>query len=184
MSAKVSELVALARDGDANAFGELYSLYAKEMYCYACSMVKNPDLAQDAVQEAAMAAFKEIKNLRDPSAFKGWLFKILNIACRKQYKASVENLPLDPEVDFSEENGETDGGGIDRSDLSMELREALEILTQEEKEIVVFKVVSEYGSKEIAEMLGIPDSTVRSKLKRALEKLRKFMENKEGGGLT
>lgn len=175
----MSRLVALARDGDADAFGELYSLYSKEMYCYACSMVGNPDLAQDAVQEAVLAAFKEIKNLRSADSFKGWLFRILNIACRKQYKSSVENLPLAEDADV----GETDSGGIEQLEMSMELTKALDVLTQEEKEIVMLRAVSEYGSKDIAEALGIPDATVRSKYKRALEKLRKFMTDGKGGGM-
>ena len=182
MSTDVKELVVLAQGGDADAFGELYSLYAKEMYCYACSMVKNPDLAQDAVQEAALAAFKGIKNLRNADSFKGWLFKILNAACRNEFKKSVEVLPLDDDADHNDESGETDGGGIDKKELSMELAEALDILTGEEKEIVMLRVVSEYGSREISEAMGIPDATVRSKLKRALEKLRRFIESKEGGG--
>ncbi len=178
LSSQVSKLVALARDGDADAFGELYSIYSKEMYRYACSMVGNPDLAQDAVQDAVMAAFKEIKSLRNADSFKGWLFRILNSACRRQYNLSTENLPLIEEAD----PGETDSGGIEQADMSMGLNEALEILTREEKEIVMLRAVSEYGSKEIAEALGVPDATIRSKYKRALEKLRKFMAEKEGGG--
>ena len=102
LSSQVSKLVALARDGDADAFGELYSIYSKEMYCYACSMVGNPDLAQDAVQDAVMAAFKEIKTLRNADSFKGWLFRILNSACRRQYNLSTENLPLIEEADTGE----------------------------------------------------------------------------------
>ena len=179
MKVDINHLVSLAKNGSAEAFGELYSLYSKEMYCYACSVVGDPVLAEDAVSEAVLSAFKEIGSLRKTESFKGWLFKILNAACRKQYKQLNQDIPLDDEIRI-ETGGARDE--IGQLELSMSLREAMKILSAEEKEIVLLRIVNEYGSKDIAEMLNIPDSTVRSKLKRALEKLRKHMTETKGGG--
>ena len=62
------------------------------------------------------------------------------------------------------------------------LKEALAILTHEEREIVILSTVEDYKSHEIAQMLGIKAVTVRSKLKRALKKMRDFLEDNGKGG--
>ena len=81
MSAQINELVTLAQNGSAEAFGELYELYYKEMYCYACCVTGSETLAQDAVSDAVLSAFSQIKSLKKAQAFKGWMFKILCAAC-------------------------------------------------------------------------------------------------------
>lgn len=176
MSIDVNELIRSARHGDAEAFGELYSIYSNEMYRYACIVVGNPDAAQDAVSDAVLEAFKGIKTLRSEDSFKGWLFKILNSACRRHYNEFNRNLQLSEDLDI----GSPDGGGIDNLELSIGLEQAMLCLSAEERQIVMMKAVHGYGSHEISLALGLNDSTVRSKLKRALEKLRNELQ--KGGG--
>lgn len=172
LNSSVTELVILAKNGNADAFGELYELYNNEMYKYACCIVKNADLAADAVSDAVYCAFKEIGSLRKPESFKGWLFKILNAACRKYYNQQYEYIEFNPELDA----GGYDGGGIDDIEMSMELRRAMNSLTFEERQIIFLDVILEYKSYEIAEILDMPASTVRSKTKRSLKKLREMIE--------
>ena len=88
LSVQIDELVTLAKEGSAEAFGELYELYYKEMYCYACCVTGSESLAQDAVSDAVLSAFKQIKSLKNAKAFKGWLFKILCAACKRYYTES------------------------------------------------------------------------------------------------
>ena len=173
---RINKLAALAREGDASAFGELYGIFSKEMYAYAFSITRDPHAAEDAVSEAVLSAFRQIGNLRDVSSFKGWLFRILHAESCKQYNVRMAHMTLDDTVNASR----TDAGGIEDLELSLELSAALKVLTQEEKEIVLLKTVNEYTSKEISEITGIPHATVRSKLSRALAKLRKEIE--KGGG--
>ena len=172
MDNRIYELAALARGGDTQAFGDLYEIYRKEMYAYACCITGDSYAAEDAVSEAVVSAFRQIGNLRDPSSFKGWLFRILHAESCKQFNARMSHLTLDESVDLAG----TGGGGIDNLELSLELRSALKVLTGEEKEIVLLKTVNEYTSKEISEITGIPHATVRSKLSRALSKLKKELE--------
>ena len=167
----ITGLVREARYGNAEAFGELYELYSREMFTYAYAMVHNETDAADAVSEAALEAFKQVKNLRDETKFKWWLFKILNAACKRQYIKSTagfdfvyiddEDKPLN---DLTAKQGD--------SELSYDLERTLSTLDREEKEIVMLSVVHEYTSTEIAEITGLNPSTVRSKLKRALKKCR------------
>lgn len=177
MSAQLAKLVLRAKGGDAEAFGDLYVMYEKEMILYANSIVGDQFLAQDAVSDAVLEAFKQIKNLRNPDSFKGWLFKILNASCKSQYNKMTETLPL-----VTDEKSTT-GGGLENIDLSIDLQRAMKVLSEEERSIVMLKVLNGYKAHEIGEILDLPGSTVRSKLKRALKKLRDAMDpnNEEGG---
>ncbi len=170
MSAQIKDLVTMAKNGSAEAFGELYELYYKDMYCYACYITGSETLAQDAVSDAVLSAFKQIKSLKKAEAFKGWLFKILCAACKRYYTENQKKKDL---VYLDDENGGfTEPASYESIELSIELRRALDILSQEEREIVLLSVLGNYKSHEIADMLDYPSSTVRSKLKRALKKLR------------
>ena len=175
MSAQINELVALAQSGSAEAFGELYELYYKEMYRYACCITGSEDLAQDAISDAVLSAFRQIKSLKNPEVFKGWLFKILCASCKRQYNENRHKTSLvyidDGDTDFA------DPAGFDGVEISVDLKKAIAQLSKEEQEIVLLSVVSNYKSHEISEILGITASTVRSKLNRALKKLRKTLEN-------
>lgn len=180
MSAQINQLVTLAKSGDADAFGELYELYYKEMFYYARCVTGDDELAKDAVSDAVLSAFRQISSLKKPEAFKGWLFKILCASCKRQYTENqhkntlvwldgdegVEKYPLPP----------------DGTEELIALKEALAILTHEEREIVILSTVENYKSHEIAQMLGIKAVTVRSKLKRALKKMRDFLEDNGKGG--
>ena len=182
MSAQINELVTLAKSGNADAFGELYELYYKEMYCYACYVTGNEALAQDAVSDAVVSAFQQIKSLKNAKAFKGWLFKILCAACKRHYTENEKKKTL---VYLDDENGGyEEPAGFESVELSVELRRALEDLSCEEREIVLLSVLGNYKSHEIASILDCPSSTVRSKLKRSLKKLRESLggENERKGG--
>lgn len=170
MSGSVSQLVARAKEGSAEAFGELYELYYKEMYCYACYVTCSEILAQDAVSDAVMSAFEQIKSLKNEKAFKSWIFKILCAACKRYYTDNQKKKTLVYLDD--EESGFTEPTGTDNPELSVEMKSALSTLSEEEREIVVLSVLGDYKSHELAEILGLPPSTVRSKLKRSLAKLR------------
>lgn len=176
MSTQINELVAQAKSGSAEAFGELYELYYKEMYCYACYVTGSELLAQDAVSDAVLSAFRQIKSLKNEKAFKGWIFKILCAACKRYYTDNQKTKAL---VYLDDENsGYTEPASFESVELSVELRSALDDLSAEEKEIVLLSILDNYKSHEIAEILDIPPSTVRSKLKRSLKKLRDNLNGK------
>ncbi len=97
------DLCKRAQTGDREAFGDLYDLYAKELYRYAYFVLGSPELAADAVQDAVISTFEQIKSLRKPEAFKAWIFKILSNTCNKyigekiiqdKMQAFDEELPL------------------------------------------------------------------------------------------
>lgn len=161
-----------ARDGDARAFGELYSKFSGEMYRYALYSLGSVEAAQDAVQDTALEAWKCINRLRNEEAAKAWFFKILSHCCkhilREKYSADTASL------DFCAEIPTSDSG--EKILLGLDLLRLINKLSQEEKDIVLLSAVCGCNSKEIARITALPAATVRSKLSRSLKKLRSELE--------
>lgn len=165
----ISFLVQKAKDKDINAFSELYSIYSEDLYRFALYMLNSKEDAEDAVQEAVVTAFRQISNLRDNTLFKAWLFKILSNQCKLILKKRKKNPDLLPEEDYifllEDET-------VDSSFKSIELIEALKSLTPPDAQIILLSIIGGFKSDEISKIFNISPSTVRSKQKRALEKLR------------
>lgn len=165
MSKEINNIVLSAMAGDKNAYGELYEKYALDMYRFALGMCKNTYDAEDAVQETAISVFKSMSSLKNPEKFKSYLFTALSNTCKKIL--SKNNYI----VEF-EDTGYTDS----EIEFSISVREALQNLDTVSKEVVLLSVVGGFKSHEIGKILDLPSGTVRTKLKRALEKLRKELE--------
>lgn len=163
-------LVERTKQGDTKAFSQLYSFYAKDMFRFAVYMMGNSQDAEDAVQETVFSAWRNIHSLKDASLFKSWIFKILSNRCKtdlmKKNKAP-DILPVE-EYQFMLE-------GEDFSFDSAELKEALSSLTPPDGHIILLSVIGGFKSDEIGDIYGMPPATVRSRQKRALEKLREIL---------
>ncbi|HOA33671.1 MAG TPA: RNA polymerase sigma factor [Clostridiales bacterium] len=164
----VKSNVQKAMSGDADAFAQLYSLYAADLYRFALCYLKNEKDAQDAVQDAVLLAFSKIGSLRNEGAFKSWLFKILSNCCKTRLMKNSA-APVFADISSAEHLGSDE---YLPASLKSELLEVLDTLKDEEREIVLLSALAGYKSHEIAKMLGCPSSTVRSRLARALKKMR------------
>ena len=90
MNNNFAELVKKSRDGDADAFAQLYSLVYKDLYRVALFNLNNEHDASDAVSETVLDAFSSIKNLRNEDAFKGWIMKILTAKIKNKQKDYIQ----------------------------------------------------------------------------------------------
>lgn len=176
-SMNIKKLVKLSKEGSSKAFGELYELYSKEMYNFAYYYLGDTYSAQDAVSDTVCDAFAGVGSLKNDSAFKSWLFKILLRNCQKQLSYIIERRNT---ADIEEQtNLKEDFADIQ---LHTELEQALAMISQEERQIVLLSVVCSYNSREIGEMMSIPPGTVRSKLSRATDKLYAIMNEERSIG--
>ncbi len=168
----ISFLVKKAKDRDITAFSELYSFYSEDMYRFALYMLNSKEDAEDAVQETVITAFKQLSNLRDDSLFKSWLFKILSNQCKSQLKKNKKNPDLLPEDDYI---FLIEDESVSSEFTSVELVEALKSLTPPDGQIVLLSIIGGFKSDELSKIYNLSPSTIRSKQKRALEKLRKVL---------
>ncbi len=171
----IENLVEQSKNGDVEAFGKLYELFARDMYRFAYYYTSSKLLAEDAVSDAVLSAFENIKKLKKAESFKPWLFKILFNCCRQKQKEKAVSYNF---TELSELRNET----AEQTDIcvSIGLKRALETISQQEKEIVILAFACGYTSYEIAEMLGTKPGTVRSKLSRAAAKLRTQLQTQNG----
>ena len=167
---EIQSLVKRVKKGDPDAFVALYETVYQDMYAYACYMLRNPADAEDVVSETVMCAYETIGRLRDADKFRHWIFKILSNQCRKKRKTylregeSMERVfsdPADPMVQAEEKR---------------DLEAAFTILNEEERYIVNGFIFAGYRGEEIASFLKSKPSTIRSKYRRALQKMRKYLE--------
>lgn len=165
-------LLECAKTGNAEAFGELYELYAKELYKYALKYLGNHEDAEDAVLEATLKVFKSICNVRNAASFKAYYFKAVSNSARTILSRDRHNnADIDEKQDLPSADN-TEQMAIDRCTLDS----ALAQLNEDEREIVLLSAVSGFNSKEISQITGFGRSAIRSKLSRSLAKLRRLMD--------
>lgn len=164
----IENLVVQSQNGNVEAFGELYSIFSKDMYRFALYYTGSRVLAEDAVGDAALCAFEKIGQLKKKSAFRSWLFTILFNCCKKQQKEKALSLRR---VELSEADGISKDGGYEKAVV----KSLLSSLEEDEREILLLSFIGGYSSGEIGEMLSMKSGSVRSKKNRTVSKLREMM---------
>jgi RNA polymerase sigma-70 factor (ECF subfamily) len=168
----VLDLIDRARGGDRDAFGTLAASSIDRLYAIAVRMLHDRDRAEDAVQAALLKAWRDLPSLRDPSRFDAWLHRLVLRACydeaRKQ-RAFVANISV-----VSVEPGESDSSGLfaDRDQLERAFRR----LPIDQRAVIVLHHYKGLPLTEVADVLGIPVGTARSRLHYALRTLRGAVE--------
>ena len=164
-------LIVTAMQGNRDAFAALYMRYRDSLYRYAYFRLGSAEDAEDAVSACVAAAYENIGTLRAEGAFRAWLFRILYRCCCAVLRERIASADSEGEeaLDTLPDRG-------DGTALSPELSEAFGILSEADREIVLLSVIAGYTSPEIAAMLSLKPSTVRSRLKRSLSKMRRFLE--------
>ncbi|QNM06108.1 sigma-70 family RNA polymerase sigma factor [Qiania dongpingensis] len=177
-------LIKMAKKGNVDAFGRLYEEVYKDLYRFALFMLKEPHDAEDVVGDTVAAAFEGIRGLRHDEAFRGWIFRILANKSKRVLKHYAER-PVFREFDAVAEAEEMQGGhdagssGAGQEDI-LDLRDAFQQLTEEDRLIVGLSFFGGYNSQEIAEMLRKKPGTVRSRQSRALARMRTHLSGSYG----
>jgi RNA polymerase sigma-70 factor, ECF subfamily len=167
-------LVAQARGGDREAFGTLVDRYADQARRVARAVLQDPDDADDAAQDAFLAALVKLDQYDSARPFGPWLMRIVaNAATDRRRRRKVRSaVTLD--------EGLVAGGPrpdvlAEREVLLGRLRSALGELPERRRLAVVLFDVEGYSHAEIAQVLGIPEGTVRSEVFHARRKLRALL---------
>ena len=153
---------------DAVKFAGMYEEIYRDLYRFALCMMRNPQDAEDVVSEAVIRGFEHVHSLKREDAFKSWMFTILSRMCKKKLAAMAKSQTAH-EAEFFERL--ESGSGEDDMNLSLDVRRAFAVLSDEEQMIVGLSVFGGYQSKEVGEMLKLKSGTVRSKRSRALAKM-------------
>lgn len=170
-------LVERAQGGDIDAYEALVRASTRRLYLTAYRIVRDADAAEDATQQALVAAWRELPSLRDPDRFEAWTYRLVVRAClterRRHRRTRVREIAVgDMAIPASDD-------AVGATDLRDQLDRALGALPDDQRAVVVLHHYVGLPLVEIAEILGAPAGTVRSRLHHAKRSMRAAIEAAE-----
>lgn len=167
------ELVERAMAGDRDAFTELQRGTIDKLYAIARLILRDGDRAQDATQEAYIAAWRRLGGLRDPDKFEPWLRRLLVNACYQESRKATRRAKVESQV-WPIDSGMSDPAAqsVDRDELSR----AFAALSPEQRALIVLHYHLGLPMHETALILGLPVGTVKSRLHRTKAQMRATLD--------
>lgn len=175
MADRETELMLRIKGGDRPAFEELYGLYQKPLVNYLYRLCWNRSLAEDLLQEAFLRLWRAAPNYEPTAKVSTYIFRIahnlfLNEAARRREKTlegADEEIRSNPASDLS------------RREVRTAVKRAIEALPEGERECLLLSEYQGFKYAEIAEVLGIPVGTVKSRMFSAVRRLRESLKGLE-----
>ena len=174
-------LVERARSGDHEAFSVLVRASVPRLLGAATLILRDQDRAQDAVQEALVQAWRNVRALRDPEAWDAWLYRLTVNACYRSAKAARRRTVVELHVTLDREPVTDNFAAViaDRDQMGR----ALGRLPVDQRAVMVLHFFLDLPLTEAADVLGIPVGTAKSRLHRGLETLRIAMSGEPEAAL-
>jgi RNA polymerase sigma-70 factor, ECF subfamily len=167
--------------GRRDAFGELVSRYQARLYNVVIRLVDHADDAADVVQDAFLNAFQSLPSFKGDAEFFTWLYRIafnsaISLKRRKRATVSLDAGGPDGGIDPDDPSEYVKPGqALQRMEDEAQLQEAMSRLSSEHREVLVLKDIEGMKYEDIAEILGVPIGTIRSRLHRARLELRDLL---------
>jgi RNA polymerase sigma-70 factor (ECF subfamily) len=189
MSLRERMLIRRLRDRDERAFRELVQEHRDRVYSLTYRMLGNRAEAEDVAQEVFIAVFKTVDQFREESKLSTWIYRVTVNHCKNRIKYLARRHQRDhSELDDSNEPA-GDGGGeapqstprrpdrqVEGAEIDKLMQEAIAELEEEHRVLVVLRDLEDLSIEEIAEITGLPDGTIKSRLHRARLALRKKIQ--------
>ena len=175
-----AELIQRILAGDENAFATLIRKYQRQIHAFAFRKTGNFQTAEDITQETFLQVYQKLATLNDPAKFSGWLYAIVNHLCIAWYrKKRLQNEALQ-EIYISEIETETYSRYIatEHAKTTAEaqhdlVKKLLTKLKEGDREVITLHYFEEMTSAEIGKYLGVSENTIKSRLHRARQQLKK-----------
>ncbi len=148
--------------------------YSKDLYRYGVWLTKDPQVAEDLVQETFLRAWKALDSLRDPKAVKSWLFTIYRRENARRFEKKrpdttpIDDVNVDKFIQLEDDFAKTE---------VIALRESLKELPEEYLEPLLLQVLGGYTCDEIGDIMDIKSGAVMTRVFRARKKLRAILED-------
>ena len=168
---ELAALVERSRSGDLEAYGCIVQQYQDMAYGYACAILKDLHLAEDAAQEAFIQAYRDLADLADPVAFPAWLRRIVRNQCNRMTRkkriktTSLEGNALLPATDLDPADA------LANHELADRVLAAIRSLPAKQREATTLFYVNGYSHRDIAQFLQVPVTTVKNRLHEARKRL-------------
>lgn len=179
------KLIKSALAGEQHAYQELLERYQKTVFHIVVRIIRNSDDAQDLVQETFMRAFNTLESYRSEFRFSTWLCKIaancsIDYLRKKKIKAFSMDKPLQTkngsmEIELEDRSANPEEKLLRKQRL-MSIEDAIEELPDKYREVIVYRHHDDKSYEEIAGILGVPIGTVKARIFRARELLKKKLK--------
>ncbi len=176
------ELLTKAARGNRDAFGELVRRYEKKVLALSNRLCGNPEDGADAAQEAFVSAWQGLPRFRGEANFSTWLYRLTCNACtdslrRRQRRDTHSGPSLNDEEARVElpDPAPSPQEAAERRELREEIRDALRQLSPEHRQVLILREIHQLSYGEIGEALSLDNGTVKSRIHRARENLRKIL---------
>lgn len=180
------DLLGLFNQGDARAFEVLLSRYERPIYNFVLRSVRDRDRAHDLVQDVFLKVVQRANQFKGDSKLSTWLYTIARNLCIDHSRKMVFRRHRSLDAPVREDEGGTmldrvEGKelGADRGTISAELQTliagAVEDLPDDQREVFLMRQVQGLPFKEIAKVVGVPENTVKSRMRYALERLQEAL---------
>ncbi|WP_158618220.1 RNA polymerase sigma factor [Chitinophaga lutea] len=169
------QIVVRCRKGDVRAFRELYEAYSRAMYNICLRMTGHAADAEDVLQEAFVQVFKNLEKLTSDSSLTAWIKRIVVNHCLSYLRKKKVYFEEVGEMDAAEEAVVDEGA---YAFTVSAVKEAIGQLPDGYRTVLNLYIFEEYSHREIAEMLGISESTAKTQFMRAKEKVRQLVKVK------
>lgn len=174
MNELTEDILIRAGQGDIQAFEEVYKASSSFVYNVAYRVIGNQEDAQEVTQEVFMSIYNKLKDFRFQSSFKTWVYRITaNQAInrsKKESKTRNKTSAFDEQIDPPAVEADVKTN-IDKEDNERKVEELLNELNPDQRACVILRNMEGLSYEEIAQSLNININTVRSRLKRARERL-------------
>jgi RNA polymerase sigma-70 factor (ECF subfamily) len=184
-----TRLAKLSRGGDRRAFAELVDLYKDKIYHLGYRMLNQRQEAEDVVQETFLRVYTNLERYDENQKFSTWIYRIATNLCIDRLRKRKPSLSLDAEL--------SDGEGTDwhamlasdeaspeteiiLSETQQNIRDAIQTLPTKYKSVVVLRYLHDMSLQEISDILEMPVTTVKTRVHRGREFLRKKLEPEYG----
>lgn len=182
------KIILRAQQGDRGAFNKLVSLWYKRIYNFAFKYFNDHDLASEVAQGTFISLFKSLSGLRDIEKFKSWIYTIALNKCREEERSAgsrsrVVVLPNEAQEHYvdnvQEDIRRQPDAALIRNELSEIVLSALKTLSEEQREVIIMKEYEGLKFREIAEIIGVSENTIKSRLYYGFKNLRSTLEKEE-----
>lgn len=183
---KITSLVCAVQQGDRKAADDLYTETHQGLYYYISKTVNDPELAKDLLQETFMEIYLTIGNLKEPAAFLKWSRQIAYHKCTA-YNRKTRDITVDENEDglsifdtIEEDRTEfIPDEALDKEDLKQTIHAMIAELPMEQRSAIMLRYFDEISVKDIAEIQGVSEGTVKSRLNYGRKALQKSVEDYE-----
>lgn len=179
------ELVARAKQGDQDAFGQLVLNNEKRIYTLCLRMTGNPQDAQDQAQEAFLNAWRALDSFKGDSSFATWVYRLASNACIDFLRRQKRRQPVEVAVSLNDENSgwaepvdphQDVQKNLERQELRHAVERGLQALPDHHRQVLVMRELSGLSYQEIGDTLNLDLGTVKSRISRARLALKNILQ--------